>query len=114
MLTLSLFDQSNLFGLSVFVVHCFYCVHTISDIECGECKQLVIPETSKHYVFETLHNLSGHQGTERTLALLQRRCYWSGMVNDVKQWSKICERCLVAKNPFPKVYCLCKLSKHIS
>jgi hypothetical protein len=75
----------------------------ISDIECGECKQLVIPETSKHYVFETLHNLSGLQGTERTLALLQKRCYWSGMVNDVKQWSKICERCLVAKNPFAKV-----------
>jgi hypothetical protein len=57
----------------------------ISDIECGECKQLVIPETLKHYVLETLHNLSGHQGTERTLALLQKRCYWSGMVNDVKQ-----------------------------
>ena len=75
----------------------------ISDIECSECKQLVIPETLNHYVLETLHNLSGHQGTERTLALLQKRCYWSGMVNDVNQWSKTCERCLVAKNPFPKV-----------
>ena len=75
----------------------------ISDIECGECKQLVIPETLKHYVLETLNNLSGHQGTERTLALLQKRCYWSGMVNDVKQWIKTCERCLVAKNPLPKV-----------
>ena len=51
----------------------------------------------KHY------NLSGHQRTERTLALLQKRCYWSGMVNDVKQWIKTCERCLVAKNPLPKV-----------
>jgi hypothetical protein len=75
----------------------------ISDIECGECKQLVIPETLKHYVLETLHNLSGHQGAERTLALLQKRCYWSDMVNDVKQWIKTCERCLVARNPLPKV-----------
>ncbi|CAG2207646.1 unnamed protein product [Mytilus edulis] len=75
----------------------------ISDIECGECKQLVIPETLKHYVLETLHNLSGHQGTERTLALLHKRCYWSDMVNDVKHWIKTCERCLVAKNPLPKV-----------
>ncbi|CAG2186291.1 unnamed protein product [Mytilus edulis] len=56
----------------------------INDIECGECKQLVIPETLKHYVLETLHNLSGHQRTERTLALLHKRCYWSDMVNDVK------------------------------
>ncbi|CAG2203255.1 unnamed protein product [Mytilus edulis] len=75
----------------------------INDIECGECKQLVIPETLKHYVLETLHNLSGHQGTERTLALLHKRCYWSDMVNDVKHWIKTCERCLVAKNPLPKV-----------
>ncbi|CAC5380194.1 unnamed protein product [Mytilus coruscus] len=75
----------------------------INDIECGECKQLVIPETLKHYALETLHNLSGHQGTERTLALMHKRCYWSDMVNDVKHWIKTCERCLVAKNPLPKV-----------
>ncbi|CAC5384342.1 unnamed protein product [Mytilus coruscus] len=75
----------------------------INDIECGECKQLVIPETLRYYVLETLHNLSGHQGTERTLALLHKRCYWSDMVNDVKHWIKTCERCLVAKNPLPKV-----------
>ncbi|CAC5418095.1 unnamed protein product [Mytilus coruscus] len=74
-----------------------------NEIECGECKQLVIPETLKHYVLETLQNLSGHQGTERTLALLHKRCYWSDMVNDVKHWIKTCERCLVAKNPLPKV-----------
>ncbi|CAC5409555.1 unnamed protein product [Mytilus coruscus] len=75
----------------------------ISDIECGECKQLVKPETLKHHVLETLHNLSGHQGTERTLALLYKRCYWSDMVNDEKHWIKTCERCLIAKNPLPKV-----------
>jgi transposase InsO family protein len=75
----------------------------ISDIECGECQQLVIPETLKHYVFETVHNLSGHQGTERTLALLQKRCYWSGMMNDVKQWIKTYERCFVVKNVRPSM-----------
>ncbi|VDI56999.1 Hypothetical predicted protein [Mytilus galloprovincialis] len=37
---------------------------TIEDPEIGECKQLLVPETMKTYVLDTMHNLSGHQETE--------------------------------------------------
>lgn len=71
----------------------------ISDIKCGECKLLVKSETLKHYVFEILHNILGQQGTERTLVILHKRCYWSDKVNDVKHCINTRERWLVAKNP---------------
>ncbi|CAC5367120.1 unnamed protein product [Mytilus coruscus] len=35
---------------------------TIEEI--GECKKLLVPETMKTYVLDTMHNLSGHQETE--------------------------------------------------
>ena len=46
--------------------------------------------------------MAGHQGYERTLALV-RRCYWPSMTNDVTNYCRRCERCVIAKAPLPKV-----------
>lgn len=50
-----------------------------------------------------LHQEHGHQGVDRTLALLQSRCYWPGMSTDVAQWCQACGRCQVAKDVHPKL-----------
>lgn len=63
----------------------------------------VAPETMRPQILESAHDLSGHQGAERTLTLLRKRCYWPGMDENVKDRVRNCERCLLSKAPFPKV-----------
>ena len=50
--------------------------------ETGEVKQLMLPEVLKEKVLESVHNHAGHQGVERTLALLRKRCFWLRMTQD--------------------------------
>ena len=52
---------------------------------------------------ESLHDVSGHQGIERTLSLISQRCYWQGMSKDVENHIRSCERCLISKAPQPKL-----------
>jgi transposase InsO family protein len=63
----------------------------------------VAPSVMKPYLLEHLHDRAGHQGKERTLALLKKRCYWTRMEKDVQQWLGKCERCMLAKMPSPRV-----------
>ena len=65
-------------------------------------KQLVLPTCLKHTVLSSLHDQSGHQGVDRTFSLIQQRCYWPGVFRDTKQQVQQCERCAVAKLPYPK------------
>jgi hypothetical protein len=64
---------------------------------------LVAPSEMKTWLLESLHDRAGHQGNERTLALLKKRLYWTGMEKDVHQWLMRCERCMLAKMPSPQV-----------
>lgn len=73
------------------------------DPEADSSLLFLPPECMKASVLEALHDFSGHQGIERTLALLKKRCHWPGMQNDVKEWISTCERCLVAKAPTPAI-----------
>ncbi len=52
---------------------------TIDDPEIGECKQLLVPDSLKSYALDIMLNMSGHQATERTYALMKKRCYWFSM-----------------------------------
>ena len=63
--------------------------------------QLLLPEALTSEVLNQVHQEHGHQGVERTLALLRSRCYWPGMSSDVAQWCQACERCQVAKDVHP-------------
>ncbi|KAL7883342.1 hypothetical protein SRHO_G00010000 [Serrasalmus rhombeus] len=64
-----------------------------------EVLQLLLPESLQEEVLRQLHDLHGHQGIERTTALVRERCYWPGMAHDIKQWCQQCERCTLAKPP---------------
>uniref|UniRef100_A0A3B1KH50 Gypsy retrotransposon integrase-like protein 1 n=1 Tax=Astyanax mexicanus TaxID=7994 RepID=A0A3B1KH50_ASTMX len=66
-----------------------------------EVYQLVLPAHLKEDVLRQLHQEHGHQGTERTMELVRRRCYWPGMSADVKRWCRECERCQVSKDAQP-------------
>lgn len=69
----------------------------------GEYLQLAIPECLRPQIMESLHDSSGHQGRERTMALIKKRCYWPGMIADVVRWIERCERCMIAKTPIPTI-----------
>lgn len=60
--------------------------------------QLMLPIVLRKPVMRMLHDATGHQGTERTLALAISRCFWSSMTKDIEHWCKNCERCGVAKS----------------
>jgi transposase InsO family protein len=75
----------------------------VDDAEAGEDYVLIAPDVIKTQLLEQLHDRAGHQGKERTLALLRRRCYWSGMEKDTHRWLEKCERCMVAKMPSPRI-----------
>lgn len=66
--------------------------------------QLLLPATLTTEVLTQVHQEHGHQGVERTLALLRSRCYWPGMSSDVARWCQKCERCQVAKDVHPKAH----------
>ena len=77
--------------------------YTTKDPEAENLLLFMTPECMKPSILESVHDHSGHQGVERTLALLKKRCYWVGMQEDVKNWISSCERCVVAKAPVPSI-----------
>ena len=65
--------------------------------------QILLPERLRDTVLESVHDMAEYQGSERTLVLVRRRCYWPGMTNDVTNYCRRCERCVIAKAPLPMV-----------
>jgi len=63
-----------------------------------EIEQLVLPEVYREEVLRGLHSDIGHPGTERTIRLIRERFFWPGMLKDVEQWVKTCDRCLKRKD----------------
>lgn len=68
-----------------------------------ETLQVLLPAALKEEVLIQAHQDHGHQGVERTLALLRERCYWPNMSSDVARWCRSCARCQVAKDHQPTV-----------
>ena len=64
-----------------------------------DCKylQLAIPPDERQGILERLHNDMGHLGRDRTLELLQQRCFWPGLYTSVENWIKDCDRCVRRK-----------------
>ena len=65
--------------------------------------QLLLPAALIEEVLTLLHQEHGHQGVDRTLSLLQSRCYWPRMAQAVREWCAKCERCQIAKDSRPVV-----------
>ena len=62
-------------------------------------KQIVLPASLVSQALKLAHDGNAHQGTERTLELLRRRCYWPRMYIDTHDYCLACPRCQVAKSP---------------
>lgn len=60
--------------------------------------QLLLSEAVKKSMLTQVHQEHGHRGVDRSLKLLQKRCYWNGMSIEVAQWCQACKRCQVAKD----------------
>ena len=69
----------------------------------GAVRQLLLPCVLKSKVISCLHDDLGHQGVERTIQLIRKRCFWPGMYQDVSLWIKKCQRCILGKMPNPRV-----------
>ncbi|XP_041935239.1 uncharacterized protein LOC121697664 [Alosa sapidissima] len=65
--------------------------------------QLLLPAALRGEVLTGLHNNHGHQGVDRTTALIRQRCNWPKMCQDIKRWCDECQRCTVAKATQPRV-----------
>ena len=65
----------------------------------GEIESVVVPVCQRPFALTLAHDKSGHQGAERTLQLLRRRCYWPCMASDVIQACHSCQRCQLSKKP---------------
>ena len=65
-----------------------------------EYHQLVLPECYRGKVLKSLHDDMGHQGIERTLALLRERFYWPTMSQDASDYVTNCECCCVSKGDY--------------
>lgn len=59
--------------------------------------QLVLPQAFHDVVFLGLHDDAGHQGRERTTALIKSRFYWPGMDLFIEQKVSQCPRCIRRK-----------------
>ena len=64
---------------------------------------LVVPVSLVPLILQQLHDFAGHQGIERTTALVRDRFYWPSVLSDVTKYCKNCRRCTIAKEPKPKV-----------
>ena len=64
--------------------------------------RVCLPMSLQQDIFMAYHNNLGHQGKERTLSLLKRRFYWSGMDKDVQNTIRQCGRCIRRKTAVKK------------
>lgn len=60
----------------------------VKDPVHGQFKQIVLPEMLKKQLWTSVHDQMGHQGIERTMALLRRRCYWPKMFAETEKYLK--------------------------
>jgi transposase InsO family protein len=75
----------------------------ICDPNEGQLTQLLVPKVLQPVLLSALHDQAGHQGSERTWALMKHRGYWPFVRKDILQYCERCERCMIAKAPQPRV-----------
>ena len=61
-------------------------------------QQLVVPTCYRQDILRGLHTDIGHPGIERTTKLIRQRFFWPGILTDVENYVKKCERCLRRKS----------------
>ncbi len=59
--------------------------------------QLILPAKYQPMVLRAMHDVLGHFGVERTMALIKDRFYWPRMAFEITQYVKTCGRCVARK-----------------
>ena len=59
-----------------------------------DVEQLVLPTTLIDTILQAYPNDLGHQGRDRTTSLIQRHFLWPGMMDDINQTVRLCDRCV--------------------
>ncbi|KAG1933960.1 retrotransposable element [Pimephales promelas] len=59
--------------------------------------QVVVPRAQIRPLLQAYHDQLGHQGQERTVSLLRRHFFWSGMEESVGTYVQGCPRCTLFK-----------------
>ena len=73
----------------------------VEDRVLGILHQLLTPQKLQTVMLEGAHDQWGHQGANRTLALLRSRCFWPGISRHVRKYVQQCFRCRLSKVPGP-------------
>ena len=63
---------------------------SVDDPGLGQVLQLLVPKCLRTVIIEASHDKWGHQGVDRTLRFIKKRCYWPGMNGHVRDhYSKL-------------------------
>ncbi|EYB97728.1 hypothetical protein Y032_0138g2082 [Ancylostoma ceylanicum] len=58
---------------------------------------LVVPKSARFEIFHEAHSgtFAGHFSTHKLYNLLRKRVFWPGMIQDVRKWTKECQKCFI-------------------
>ena len=82
--------------VSVPLLNSSCCIHQAMCSQVFTCTVQAVTESQKRQVLEGCHSDElggGHFGRDKTLAKVSERYYWLGMVNDVKEFCRTCDKC---------------------
>ena len=82
-------------GNAVFLENDKGILYRVQGNESGTNYRVVVPKELVPMLLEQYHStpFSGHQGVKRTLALLERKYWWSTMRPDVENFITTCDKC---------------------
>lgn len=74
-------------------------LYKVSSSAKGDSWRLVLPTKFHAVALRGVHDEMGHLGRDRSLALLQARFYWPGMIASLAEHIAQCRRCIQRKTP---------------
>lgn len=72
-------------------------LHRVVQVNGQVLRQLILLDSMKSKVLSSVHDDLGHQAVEKTTLLTRSRCYWPGMMTEIADYCRKCERCTLAK-----------------
>ena len=74
-------------------------LHRVRKVDEQRTFQLVVPPSHRDRAFQSIHDDVGHFGCAKTVELARQRFYWPGMLQDISERIKSCNRCVRRKTP---------------
>ena len=105
-------ERANLTEHALLLLRHFESLHFIDGVLMKQYKEavtekfsvVILPGTCRDETFQFAHDRHGHQGTERTLQIMRKRCFYPRMNSDVAHRVETCSRCLQAKKSNRRIF----------